>query len=229
MYLYEAGNADAYVGTQYEHSVLSKKDPSLMPVILFDRSYGGDIVMSNTSIEKLQSTTDTIDAYLEMDSINNTLLKDFVQKYGLQNKKINYINRDQAYISTLDSKKMKNTTIIVTYIPYDTKLEKRGFKNIASTKSDLELLVIDALFTTEKTLYEHKTQFVELKKLVDRAVDRLEKDPKEFYETVKPYILGLSYEGLENDLKNIIWINKNISQELKQQMKKSHYPMGGLL
>lgn len=229
MYLYEAGNADAYVGTQYEYSVLSKKDPSLMPVMLFDRSYGGDIVMSNFSISKLQNTKDTIDVYLEMDSINNTLFKDFVQKHGLQNKNINYINRDQAYISTLKNKNPNKPTILVTYIPYDTKLEKNGFKNIASTKTDLDLLVIDALFTTQKTLHDHESQFVALKKLVDRAISKLEEDPKEFYDTIKPYILDLSYENFESDLDNIIWVNKNISNELKEQMKNSHYPMGGLL
>ncbi len=229
MYLYEAGNADAYVGTQYEYGVLSKKDPSLLPIMLFDRSYGGDIVMSNFSISKLQNTKDPIDAYLEMDSINNTLFKDFIQKYELKNKDINYINRDQAYISTLKNKNPKKPTIIVTYIPYDTKLEKNGFKNIASTKTDLDLFVIDALFTKEKTLHEHKEQFVELKKLVDRAIKSLKKDPKEFYNTVKPYILDVSYESFEKDLDNIIWINKEISEELKQNMKESFYPMGGLI
>jgi len=57
MYLYQAGNADAYVGTQYEYNMLIKKEPSLIPVMLFDRSNGGDVVMSNLSIEELQKST----------------------------------------------------------------------------------------------------------------------------------------------------------------------------
>lgn len=229
MYLYQAGNADAYVGTQYEYSVLAKKDPSLIPVMLLDRSNGGDIIMSNSSIEALQNTTVSIDAYLEMDSINSTLLKDFIRKYHLEDKKINYKNRDQATISTLNQKEMNSPTIIVTYCPYDIDLAKHGFKRIASTKGSLDLLVVDALFTTEKTLFKHKEQFVALKKLVDDAVEALEKNPHEFYDKVKPYMLELSYEEFEHSLGDIIWINKKLSEDLKERMKESHFPTVGLI
>lgn len=229
MYLYDAGNSDAYVGTQYEYNLLVKKDPTLMPIMLFDRSNGGDVVMSNSSIKELQNTNETIDAYLEMDSINNTLLKDFIRKYGLKDKKINYINRDQASISALESKDISKRTIIVTYIPYDIELEKRGFKTVASTKESLNLLVVDALFTSEKKFEKHEEQFKKLKVLVDRAVDALRKDPHEFYETVSPYMLEVSYDEFIHSLGDIVWINKNISKELKDRMRESHFPTVGLM
>jgi len=228
MYLYQAGNADAYVGTQYEYNMLIKKEPSLIPVMLFDRSNGGDVVMSNLSIEELQKSTEPINAYLEMDSVNSTLLEDFIQNYNLHEKQINYINRDQTSISTLSSSTVKNA-IIVTYIPYDIELNKHGFKSIASTKDNLNLLVIDAMFTTEKTFSKHQKQFSELKKLVDRAVDVLEKNPREFYKMVKPYLLELNYEEFIQSTQDIEWINKNISPELKQRMKESHFPTIGLI
>ncbi len=229
MYLYQAGNADAYAGTQYEYDVLVKNDASLIPVMLFDRSNGGDVVMSNVSIEELQKNTDAIDVYLEMDSINHTLLKDFIQKYGLQDKTINYINRDQAFISTLSTKDINKATIIVTYIPYDTELEKHGFFSIASTKDNLNLLVVDALFTRQKMFHEHKAQFIALKKLVDTAVEVLEKNPYEFYKTIKPYMMELSYEEFTQSLEDIIWLNKNLSTELKSRMEESHFPTNGLI
>ena len=40
------------------------------------------------------------------------------------------------------------------------KLKKHGFIEIASTKDNLELLVIDALFTTEKMFNKHRNQFI---------------------------------------------------------------------
>lgn len=229
MYLYQSGNADAYVGTQYEYSLIIKKDPSLMPIIMFDRSYGGDVIMGNRSIEDLQSASGEIDAYLEMDSINITLLNDFIHKYALQDKKINYINKDQAYISTLHADNMKKETLIVTYSPYNNDLNRYGFKELASTKDGLELLVIDALFTTEKIFYKHHKQFLELKKLVDKAVLALQKDPKEFYETVKPYMLEISYEEFLHSLSDIVWINKEISPELKERMKEANFPTRDLI
>jgi len=229
MYLYQAGNSDAYVGTQYEYNALVKNDSSLMPVILFDRSNGGDVVMRNVSIAELQKSTDAIDAYLEMDSVNGTLLKDFIQKYGLQDKTINYLNCDQAFIATLSAKDTKKSTIIVTYVPYDMELEKQGFVNIASTKDNLNLLVVDALFTTQKMFNNHKTQFIELKKLVDKALVELEKNPHEFYETVKPYMLEFSYEEFTHSLTDIIWINKKISEELEKRMNESNFSTNGLI
>jgi NitT/TauT family transport system substrate-binding protein len=229
MYLYEAGNSDAYVGTQYEYSLLVKKDPTLMPIMMFDRSYGGDIVMSNTTIEALQNSNDMIDAYLELDSINITILKDFIRQHGLKQERINYINMDQAHISILQAKAMKRDTLIVTYIPYDTDLKEDGFMEVASTKESLDLLVVDALFTTEKTFQNHREQFLALNTLVQKALFALEHDPKEFYEAIKPYILELSYEDFRASLSDIIWIHKEISPELKKRMQEGSFPTRDLM
>ena len=87
MYLYKAGNSDAYVGTQYEYNVL-KKD-NLIPIIMFDKSNGGDIVMSNYSVNDLLKTDSKIDVYLEMDSINSIVFDDFIKQYNLSNKQFN--------------------------------------------------------------------------------------------------------------------------------------------
>lgn len=229
MYLYQAGNADAYAGTQYEYNLLVKKDPSLMPVMMFDRSNGGDVIMGNRSIEQLQNSIKTLDAYLEMDSINSTLLKDFIRKYALENKTINYINKDQAYISTLEAKNMENETVVVTYTPYNSELEKLGFKELASTKQSLDLLVVDALFATEEVFLEHKEQFLELRKLVNKALLALKNDPDEFYENIKPYMLGLDREAFDSSIEDIVWINENIPDELKKRMEEVDFPIRDLI
>jgi len=229
MYLYEAGNADAYVGTQYEYSLIVKKDPSLMPIILFDRSYGGDMILSNATIDTLTSSPGTIDAYLELDSINSTLLNDFIQRYALDRKRINYINMDQAQISTLQSKDIKRDALVVTYIPYDVQLRKKGFAEIASTKNNLDLLVVDALFTTEKKFNRHKKQFIALKKLVDDAVVALKSNPEEFYQTISHYMLELSYEEFIKSLDDIIWINKTVSSKLEKRIRKANFPTRNLI
>ena len=159
MYLYKAGNSDAYVGTQYEYNFLSNENKNLTPIMLFDKSNGGDVLLSNISLEKLLKTDEQIDAYLEIDSINSILLEDFLKIHNLKNKKINYINEDQAYISKLKSKDLKNPTIIVTYTPYNYDLEKNGFSELSSTKNSSDLLVIDAMFTNENFLMNIKKSF----------------------------------------------------------------------
>ncbi len=227
MYLYSAGNSDAYVGTQYEFDTLKVDMKSLIPIMMFDRSNGGDLVMSNFSIEELQKTTLQLDVYLELDSINNILIQDFISKYQLSDKNINYINRDQASIKLL--KNSDKPTIIVTYVPYNFTLVKNGFKEIASTKDTLDLLVVDAMFTKVEVFNEHKKQFSELKMLVDRSIKSLNKDPKEFYETVKPYMDDLSYEEFTETLNDIEWINSDMSDDLKERLNSSGFPSRDLI
>jgi len=228
MYLYKAGNADAYVGTQYEYNILSKEDSTLVPVMMFDKSHGGDVIMSNQTLEQLISSDEKIDAYLEMDSINYTLLEDFIKKSGIKESRINYINEDQATISTLTILSEK-PVMIVTYSPYDAEIQKKGFAKIASTRDGFELLVVDAMFTTKKMLQKHRGQFEGLKKAVDRAVVELHKNPREFYEKVKPYILEIQYDEFRESLDNIIWINENMPQKLKDRIESTDFPIKDLI
>jgi NitT/TauT family transport system substrate-binding protein len=162
LYLYKAGNSDAFLGTQFEYKILKEKNPTLKPIIMLDKSNGGDLILSNYSINELQNIDGKIDAYLEIDSVNSILLADFIKKYKLDDKKIRYINKDQTKIELL--KATSKPTIIITYIPYNLKLEKAGFKEVASTKNNNDLLVCDAMFTKTEVYNEHKKQFVELKK-----------------------------------------------------------------
>ena len=229
MYLYKAGKSEAYCGTQYEHSALKAQIPSLVPIILFDRSNGGDIIMSNHSINELQNSSKKIDTYLEMDSINFTLLEDFVQHYKIDENRINYINRDQTEIATLKNNNSEKLILIITYIPFNSKLEKNGFKEILSTKNKLDLLVVDALYTTKEVLNHHSSQFNTLNTLINKAIKALHKDPKEFFETIKPYMNELSYQEFEASLNDIVWINNTLSKELKERMRQASFPTKDLL
>jgi NitT/TauT family transport system substrate-binding protein len=229
MYLYKAGNSDAYSGTQYEHSVLKDTMPSLMPIMLFDRSNGGDIIMSNHTIEELANSSEKIDAYLEMGSINYTILEDFIRLYHIDEERINYIDRDQIDISTLKNSQTKKHVLIVTYVPYNNALKRNGFKEILSTKKGLDLLVIDALYTTKENFYKHKQQYIQAKTFVDDALIALSKDPKEFYTTIKPYMEDLSYEEFLASLDDIVWINTTIDEDLRERMRAASFPTKDLL
>lgn len=229
MYLFQAGNADAYVGTQYEYQVMSKNDASLMPVMLFDRSYGGDVVMSNVPLLDIRSSDEPVDVYLEMDSINYLIFKDFIEAKGLQAKKFNFINQDQASIASLSSELMERAALVVTYAPYDIELVKRGFSTLASTRNGLELFVVDGLFTHSDVFEQHRSQFEGLKKLVDQAIEDLEQDPQAFYQVVKPYLLEVDFKEFEQSLNNIVWVNQDVPPEMEQRMRKAGFPTRGLM
>lgn len=225
MYLYKAGNSDAYVGTQYEYTILENEN--LIPIIMFDKSNGGDIVMSNQSINELQKEESSINVYLEMDSINSIIFKDFIKQYNLTDKNFNYINKDQAFISTLKNSKIP--TIIVTYVPYNTSLEKEGFKEITSTKNNENLIVVDAMFTSKELFRENEKRFIELKKIIDNSIEILKENPKDFFEIIKAYLPNTTFEDFEKSLNDIIWINKNIPEKLIEKLNNSNFPTKEIL
>lgn len=219
MNLYDVGKSDAFTGTQYEYSMMKSKDKELEPIMLLDRSYGGDMIFSNKTIKEIQKSNTKIDAYLEMGSINSLLLKYFIEKYKIDKSRINYINKDQAVIGNLKSGRFSSKMVlIVTYSPYNIKLKNNGFNEIASTKDGLVLVVVDALYANKNIYMTHKQQFTELKKKIDDAVEVMHKDPKEYYYVVKPYLKGYTYEEFISSLNEVKWINKDLTKDLQQKL-----------
>ena len=229
MYLYKAGNADAFVGTQYEYNFLLQEDKTLIPIIIFDKSNGGDMILSNPTLDELSKTNKDIDAYLEIDSLNSILLNDFIRSNNLQDKKINYINEDQSNISRLKANEINNPTIIVTYTPYNNILEKNYFRELSSTKKSDDLLIIDGMYVKKDFYYENKETFVKLKKLVDDSIINLQNNPKEFYNTVKPYLTNISYEEFLSSLNDIIWLNKDIPTNILEKLDNSNFKTKDLI
>lgn len=228
LYLYEAGNSDAFVGTQYEYKLAKKTHPSLIPLFLLNRSNGGDMIMSNLSIDELKNSS-SIDAYLEIDSINSILLEDFISSNNLENININYINKDQQYISTLKKSSLKKPTLIVTYSPYYKVLEKNDIDIIASTADELKLLVIDAFFVTKDKYNEHEEKFKKIKSLVDKAIQNLKNNPQEYYDTIKVYYPNMSYEEFISTENKIVWANKGLDKSYENKLNKQNFPIRDII
>jgi NitT/TauT family transport system substrate-binding protein len=222
--IFRIGQADMVTTTQHEYNSLKKSIHDIVPVILLDRSDGGDMVLSNRSITELQKA-DKIYAYLEVDSINQEILKDFIKHSSLDIKKFVFINKDQEQIQDINYKKelkKKKNIVIVTYTPYNTSLEHQGFKEVASTKSIDSIIVIDAICTTKSLLENDRKRVVALKKIIDRSIDEIKENPKDAYNVTAKYLSNISYKEYLDSLKNIKWINKP-SDELLEFLSKYHY------
>ncbi len=79
------------MGTQYEYKVALQKNPEVIPIMLLNKSDGGDVIMSNLELSSLKNEEKTIDVFLELDSINSIVFEDFIIKHNLKDKKFNYI------------------------------------------------------------------------------------------------------------------------------------------
>ena len=229
MYLYDSGNSDALTGTQYEFKQLKKDHPGLTALMLFDRSNGGDMLLSNLSIDELKQTDQIIDIYLEIDSVNSELIRDFLNYYKLSKKQIRYINKDQAVLAKMNYVAAQKPVLIVTYVPYNISLQKKGFKIISSTRELNVITVIDALFATQKVINHHQKQFKQLKKDVDRAISVLKNDPHEYYKHIKHYLQDITYQEFLTSLEEIKWLNDLSAEEIKKELPSVDIPLNGLI
>lgn len=224
--IFEVAKADLVTTTQHEYFSLKESVKDVVPVILIDRSNGGDMIMSNRTLQELHDT-DKIYAYLESDSINNELLAAFLQNNALLDKNIIYINTDQLQISELVNE--NKAMLIATYSPYNIKLGSKGFGELSSTKDINSLIVIDALCAKTSVYKNDKQRLQELKVIIDTAIEEIEKDPKKVYRHVAKYLDNITYEDYLNSLQTIKWINKNPSKELLKRIEPLGYKEANLI
>ena len=227
LHTYKSKHADIFLGTQYEYEEAFKRDNQVVPIMLLNKSDGGDVVMSNLTLEEIKKEDKQIDVFLELSSVNSLVFDDFITKHNIKNKNFNYINKDQSFIA--QQKEFKNPTIVISYNPYNITLEKNGLKTLETTKDNIEILIVDAMFTTNDILIKYKDELKELKKIIDIAIDDLEKDEKAYYDLIKDYLYDTSFEEFQQSLSNIKWINKNIDENILDSLKEHNFPTKELL
>jgi len=228
---FQTSQFDGLTGTQYEYEQLVEKNHNITPIMMFDRSNGGDMVMSNQTIQGLQNSEQPIKVYLELESINSLLFKDFIRAHHLEGKAFEYSNFDQVKNINLikKSQAISQPAIVITYIPYNFELQSLGFHTIASTHDLKDILVVDALYVKKKTLNKYPETFVKLKLLLDQALINLQQNPKEYYDTVKGFIENPTYEEFTASLNDIEWINTGLSSQLKAQLNQHNFPQRDLI
>jgi NitT/TauT family transport system substrate-binding protein len=225
MEMYESGFVNAFTGTQYEFEQMRKKIPDLEPTILLDRSLGGDVIMGNRDIDTLQKA-ETINVYLEIDSINKVLLDSFIDLYEINASVLHFINKDSHESSKLAMK--EEPTLIITYTPYDIELKKSGYKVLDTTKN-LYLFVMDALYTDSKTRDTYAEELVVLNQLIAKSLNHLKKDPEEYFSTIKVFFKYKDLHTFLQALKSIQWIYNDRSSKLMQQLESHHIPTNNIL
>lgn len=224
MHLYSAGVSDVFTGTQHEFQKQREEFPALIPVILFDKSNGGDAIMSNIRLDALKNSDEKIEVFLELDSINEEMLNSFIATHAISKKRLIIHNRIQDEIALMKNTAISPMTLIVTYDPYINALKKNGFQEVANTKNDQGLFVVDALYVSSELFYENHEQFIKLNKIIQRSIGVLHSNPKEYYEKVKLYLDTPTYDEFLKMTTNIEWIHENPSKEVLNQMVKIEFP-----
>ncbi len=194
------GLVDGFCATQMEYEAVKE---SFAPLIALDRSYGGDMILSNMTKEELYALHDTgVDVYLEYESINLLLWQYFKDSRKWNNITFDLKSNTQSFIAEL---KFREPSIIVTYYPYASRHIEKGLHVITTTKQS-DLLIADMLFVRRQDIPEDPVRYKKLKAIIKRAIAALENNPVEYYRTVYKYLEGQSYEEFIGSLNDIKWM-----------------------
>lgn len=220
--LFQAGMTDGFAGTQFEFLQGRTVSQTLEPALLISRSNGGDGIVSNLTLEGLRKANRDITVYLEIQTVNNSLFSSFIKEYRLEGARFRKVNRNQVDIAAM--RPTADPCVLVTYEPYKTELVKNGFIEIASTR-DVKLLILDALFVEKRAFDHREASLGKLKECLLRAIGAIRADPREFYETVQPYLGNQTYQEFMDSLKGLEWIADGISEELRASLIKNGIPL----
>ena len=224
--LFEKQFAEGFTATQYELLHIKDKE-DLTTVFLIDQSYGADAILSNRSVEALRQTHEKINVYLEMGSFNQDMLSAFITENNLNKNKFVLIDSSQKSMEAV--RKSNKPVVMITYAPYISRIQEKGFNIIASTRTLKTVHVVDALFAKESSLKEHREEYEQLKHIFNRALAQMHKDPKEFYTTIYGYLEGQSYDDFLLSTQNIKWIDNDIPASITKTFKQQNIPMDKIL
>lgn len=223
---FETGASDVVTGTVHEYFRLKATHTDLIPIIAYDRSYGGDVVLSNRTVKQLQETRDKIDVYVELDTVSEDMLNYFLKEHNLSRNRMIVYDRSQAEIEQLSG---DVAMIAITYNPHDVRLKEHGFEEVASSKND-HYVVVDSVFTTRSVRATHEQQLKVLKMVMAKSVEAYHRNPKAFYTVVKPYLGDISYAEFEQMRSNIQWIiDEPMSPVMKAKLIEMNYPLSEMI
>ena len=224
--LYDRGFTQGFTATQYELLHFKNKN-TIKPVFLIDRSYGADAIVSNRSLSEIRSDNKAIKVYLERGSLNDDFFQAFVAENRLEKTSFQLIDASQKSIANLQ--KRDDPIVILTYQPYLSGLLKKGFRPLASTRTMENFFVIDALFVDEAVFVGKEKEFAHLKELFALGVSRLHDDPHEYYETIKGYLEGQSYEEFMATTTQIEWLHQKLPEKIIHHLEMQQVKTDRLL
>jgi len=215
--LYERGFTQGFTATQYELFHFKNHD-TIKPVFLIDRSNGADAIVSNRSLQEIRDSKEPVDVYLERESLNEDFFEAFLRENGLNRDHFHKIDASQKSIVTLQPS--QKPIVIISYEPYISKLYAKGFVPLASTRTMKTFFVIDALYMDEAVIEGREKEFRHLKELFQVSVERLKSDPHEYYQTVKGYLEGQSYEEFMHSVSQIEWLYEGQRNDIIEHLRK---------
>lgn len=78
---------------------------------------------------------------------------------------------------------------------------------------------MDGLFVKRQVYAEHRADFVQLKAIFDHALAVFHSNPKVFYETIKGYLQGQTFDQFMKSTDDILWLNQRVDPKILRHLK----------
>ncbi|MEF3191060.1 MAG: hypothetical protein K6347_00720 [Campylobacterales bacterium] len=215
--LYNKGLVDAFAGTQYEWMEASNHS-ELAPYLLFNRSYGADMILSNIPFEKLKAYQGPIEVCLEEGGVTANLFEAFIREKKLT--QLQTIKRLLDQEAILRQCSDATPRFVVIYEPYASVLKSKGYRLIASTATLKTFYVIDALFASNKLSPSQQLSMKKVQEAFRRGLKALREDPHDFYKTIKGFLLGQEYQAFMASLEGIKWLDRGDRSDVLIYLEK---------
>ena len=189
--------------------------------LILDVSNGADAIVAKPEIKTLQDMKGKTVA-LESSVLAQYILHRSMDKSQLKLSDFNLINID--ILNQPEAYKQNKADVFVTFEPSKGVLKGYG-ATVLFDSSEIPNEIIDALAASEDVWLHHKSSLLSLKKSWYRALQYIEDNPKEAYETMAR-LEGISSNAFQESIKELKYgtreLNKKLleNEELLTSLKK---------
>jgi ABC-type nitrate/sulfonate/bicarbonate transport system ATPase subunit/ABC-type amino acid transport substrate-binding protein len=199
--------------------LLVDKMPDLKILMVYNRSFGGDALISNSTIESIAELKGK-KIGLERDWVSHFFFLYLINKFGLSENDVTILDIKGSDIgSALIAGKIDAGVLWEPWLSKAIELTKS--KILASTKDNP--VIYDVLIVKKKTFSKKKKELVKLKKIINESIKELSDNKSESIKAISPYF-GISEIELTEQLKKLQFAEIKL-----EDLKKSVYEIQEVL
>jgi NitT/TauT family transport system substrate-binding protein len=207
---------DGIIGTGYDYARLAESS-EVIPVIVINRSNGAEAIFSNRSTDELKQTSETISVYVQSGSSYEMMVDTFLRHNDIEAERV--VKKELNILSFIEQEKHDAPLIVMAFEPFLDELKKTGYTELANS-AETPYLMIEALLVTQRSADDYEEELEVLSTLIAEAVSTFERDPRNYYDTILPYLQEQPYESFLDNARSITWVKGSPEETIRSTLKQ---------
>lgn len=213
---FETGDYDGFFGVYSDAILFSAKGIPVKVVYVSDFSEGGDVIISNPEIKRIEDLKGKTISVVELNSFSHLFVLRLLEKYGLEESDVNIVEfSDSEVLRLLEEGKIDAGH---TWEPTQSEALARGY-NLLATSKEIPGAITDVFVLREEIIKERPK---DVQKIVDglfKAIEFMNKNPEDTYLVISRKT-GVGPKEISEGIKGINLLDKeeNINVFTKSNM-----------